>query len=162
MTTLEFYHHQVRAAYYDYAFWDVLPLFEFFCLARILPYMTNLREKQCVVEGLRRVFGDVDISRGPSDSFAARSSDEINTDVTRLYEPSTERVSVIVPALGPDMGRIYADGQIKLLAINVCSPFLDVLHIWSNSRRSPMDVPLSWIASRVSPSTTYPTSIWQS
>ena len=119
VTTLEFYHHQVRAAYYDYAFWDVLPLFEFFCLARILPYMTNMREKQCVVEGLRRVFGDVDISRGPSDSFMVQSSDEINTDVNRTYEPSTERVSVVVPALGPDMGRVYADGQIKLLAVNV-------------------------------------------
>lgn len=36
-----------------------------------------------------------------------------------IFEEKDRKTTVIIPALGPDMGELYADGQIKLLALNV-------------------------------------------
>jgi hypothetical protein len=114
---LGFYHGKIQSAYYDYAFWDIVPLFEFFCLARILPYMTTIPEKECVLGGLKRIYADL-FEQAETPSFHL----DITTTPVDLNQPYTEVITgttVIVPALGPDMEKTYPAGQLKLLTLNV-------------------------------------------
>src|SRR5580700_4840919 len=53
--TLAFFYNRIYSAFEYYTFWEALPLFDFFCLARILPYMTLTKEKQCILNGLQRI-----------------------------------------------------------------------------------------------------------
>jgi hypothetical protein len=46
------------------------------------------------------------------------SGSSSSNEGANVFEHET-KTTVIVPALGPDMGELYADGQIKLLARNV-------------------------------------------
>jgi hypothetical protein len=120
-SVLASYHEQVKAAYCDYAFWDLVPLFEFFCLARILPYMTELSEKNCVLAGLGRVYADL-FADSPSLLSAGQSIDVhvASIDLSQPYHPPARgTTTVIVPALGPAMEAPYPGGQIKLLTLNV-------------------------------------------
>jgi hypothetical protein len=59
VTTLGVFHDRIYSAYYRYAFWDAVPLFEFFCLARILPYITTSIEKHCVMAVMQRISQDI-------------------------------------------------------------------------------------------------------
>jgi len=111
VTTLENFNKRIASAYFKYAFWEAVPLFEFFTLARILPYMTSDKEKQCILSGLRRVVQSLD--QKTSDST------QHEDDVNRQAEGTT---TVIIPALGNDMGKLYTDSQVKLLAMNVNLP----------------------------------------
>lgn len=113
---LEFYHEKIKSAYYDYAFWDVVPLFEYFCLARILPYLTTTREKECVLNGLKRIYKGLSEEPDlPCDGDTIKSP----VDLSQPYFEIASGTTVIVPALGPDMENAYPAGQIKLLALNV-------------------------------------------
>ncbi|KAK4996100.1 hypothetical protein LTR66_004214 [Elasticomyces elasticus] len=112
---LEFYHQKIESAYYDYAFWDAIPLFEYFCLARILPYLTTISEKECVLNGLERIYkGLFGASSMPCDGDVAKSPANLNEP----YFETASGATVIVSALGPDMEKAYPAGQIKLLALN--------------------------------------------
>lgn len=113
---LTFYYEKIKAAYCDYAIWDLVPLFEFFCLARILPYMTEPKEKICILNGLARVYADLFSSSTPP-------SPTNELDLSLPYNTVAEdKTTVIVPALGPAMEALYPGGQIKLLTLNVRSP----------------------------------------
>ena len=107
-TTLESFNTRICSAYYNYKFWEAVPLFEFFTLARILPYMTQENEKQCIINGLCRIIEDLYQTRYPKVSSS-------NNGERKMEGSST----VIVPALGCDMGRLYRDGEVKLLAKKV-------------------------------------------
>jgi hypothetical protein len=104
------YHERIKAAYSNYSFWEALPLFEFFCLARILPYMTNEREKECILNGLDRIFNEV--MRPKSIALYNGGSDF----------GDQQSVTVIVPCLGSAMEEKYQSGCAKLLALNVSFP----------------------------------------
>ncbi|KAF2668333.1 hypothetical protein BT63DRAFT_440515 [Microthyrium microscopicum] len=116
VSLLSMYYEKVKAAYCDYALWDLVPLFEFFCLARILPYFTELKEKHCILNGLERIyndlFGDLDSKR------ANELLEPRHVDLERPYSPHDRKVTVIVPALGPAMETQYASGSVKLLTLN--------------------------------------------
>lgn len=112
VTALESFNNRIDFAYFKYAFWEALPLFEFFTLARILPYMTQINEKQCILNGLRRIIQDLDHQK-TSDRTPPEDGMDREAEVT---------TTVIIPALGNDMGKVYTDGQIKLLAMNVRYP----------------------------------------
>jgi hypothetical protein len=120
VTTLGVFYDRIYSAYYRYAFWDVVPLFEFFCLARILPYMTTLVEKQCIMAGLQRISEDIALlsEKIEEDELTLIGSLSSN-EGANIFEEKDRKTTVIIPALGPDMGELYADGQIKLLALNV-------------------------------------------
>jgi hypothetical protein len=124
VTTLGVFYDQIYNAYYRYAFWDAVPLFEFFCLARILPYMTTEIEKQCIMAGLQKISEDLDLpcSRRASPTLP-RSESSLSLEAEDIFE--NQLTTVIVPALGTDMAESYTEGQVKLLAINVrsFSPF---------------------------------------
>ena len=107
-TALECFNTRILSAYYNYKFWEAVPLFEFFTLARILPYMTQLNEKRCIMNGL------TGIMRVLGQSHSDRISSHVDGECKA--EGAT---TVIVPALGDDMGDVYYDGQIKLLANKV-------------------------------------------
>jgi hypothetical protein len=109
---LTFYYEKIKAAYCEYAIWDVVPLFEFFCLARILPYMTEEKEKVCILNGLERVYKDLF-----SNSKPPSPTNEV--DLSLPYNQDSEgKTTVIVPALGAAMEAAYPGGQIKLLTLN--------------------------------------------
>ena len=109
---LTFYYEKIKAAYNEYAIWDVVPLFEFFCLARILPYMTEEKEKLCILNGLERVYKDLFSSSTPP-------SPTNEVDLSLPYSADDEgKTTVIVPALGDAMEAAYPGGQIKLLTLN--------------------------------------------
>jgi hypothetical protein len=120
VTTLGVFYDRIYSAYYRYAFWDVVPLFEFFCLARILPYMTTSVEKQCIMEGLQKISEDIALlsEKVEEDELTLIGSLSSN-EGENIFDEKARKTTVIVPALGPDMGELYADGQIKLLALNV-------------------------------------------
>ncbi|MCJ1371088.1 hypothetical protein MMC20_002303 [Loxospora ochrophaea] len=107
VASLESFNKRIASSYFKYSFWEALPLFEFFTLARILPYMTQTIEKQCILNGLRRLI---------------QGLDEKTSDITQLADIVDDDVlgttTVIIPALGNDMGNLYTDSQIKLLAMN--------------------------------------------
>jgi hypothetical protein len=117
VSLLSMYYEKVKASYCDYAFWDMVPLFEFFCLARILPYMTVEKEKICILNGLERVYNDL---FGDNDAkLANQLLEPRHADLQRPYSPNEHNVTVIVPALGPAMEQPYASGSAKLLTLNV-------------------------------------------
>jgi hypothetical protein len=123
VTTLGVFYDRIYSAYYRYAFWDAVPLFEFFCLARILPYMTTRIEKQCIMTGLQRIAEDLGLPYTKVEEDALTRSTSSPSDGAENIFENENMTTVIVPALGPDMGEFYADGQIKLLALNVCTQF---------------------------------------
>lgn len=108
MASLESFNKRIASSYFKYSFWEALPLFEFFTLARILPYMTQTNEKQCILNGLRRLIQSLD----EKTSATTHPEDNVNDDIVGT-------TTVIIPALGNDMGELYTDSQIKLLARNV-------------------------------------------
>ncbi len=122
VTTLGAFYDRIYTAYYKYAFWDAVPLFEFFCLARILPYMTTASEKQCVVAGLQRICDDLALSSGKVEEEEGTMSESLSSEERDNIFEEEIKTTVIVPALGPDMGEFYPEGQIKLLALNVRVP----------------------------------------
>ncbi len=118
VATLLFFHERLRMDYESYAFWEAVPLFEFMCLARILPYMTHEKEKRCIMTGLQRVMEDL---HGLA-SQRSLSADHLMLDVnvnSELDLKADELVTLIIPAMGPDTTQIFPDGQIKPLTINV-------------------------------------------
>jgi hypothetical protein len=121
---LGFYHEKIISAYYHYSFWDIVPLFEFFCLARILPYMTTVPEKECILTGLERIYTSL-FEQAETPSL---DNDVLTTpvDLAQPYNEIEGGTTVIVPALGPDMEKAYPAGQIKLLALNVWSIVRDL------------------------------------
>ncbi len=89
------------------------------CLARILPYMTNDREKHCILYGLRRIGEDLK-SLSPQNPLSVESSsDSYDSEPESLDSKRNDKTTVIVPALGPDLAQVFCDGQIKLLTVNV-------------------------------------------
>ena len=121
VTTLGVFNDRIYSAYYKYAFWDAVPLFEFFCLARILPYMTTTIEKQCVLAGMKRICEDVGTYSTKNEEELASMSGSLSSSRAETLIEVDKKTTVIVPALGADMGEFYVDGQIKLLAVNVRS-----------------------------------------
>ena len=116
---LALYHEKIKAAYSDYAFWDIVPLFEYFCLARILPYMTEESEKTCVLNGLQRVYVDL-FGHDLPETSEVLDVHANPTDLSLPYDEEVDgKVTVIVPALGPAMEAPYPGGQVKLLTLNV-------------------------------------------
>ncbi|GAM87620.1 hypothetical protein ANO11243_056470 [Dothideomycetidae sp. 11243] len=112
VTMLDSFHDKIMNAYYDYEIWEVLPLFEFFCLARILPYMTTEQEKVCILTGMTRICNDLG-NTGP---------DMCDSPYFLPVSPTfsgDEKVTVIVPAMGAEMAQTHpATGQTKLLSLD--------------------------------------------
>lgn len=119
MATLAFFHDKIRSDYEFYEFWEALSLFEFMCLARILPYMTSDREKHCILHGLQRISEDLKSLPSENPLSVESSSDSYDSEPESINEISNDRTTVIVPALGPDLAQVFFDGQIKLLTVNV-------------------------------------------
>ena len=118
VATLSFFHERICLDYEAYAFWEAMPLFEFVCLARILPYMTNVNEKQCIMRGLQGVVEKLRNaaleSSWSTESLTPDRGMNIDHDL-----PGHELVTVIVPAMGSDSWQIFPDGRVKPLTINV-------------------------------------------
>ena len=128
MATLAFFYEKIRSDYEFYEFWEALALFEFMCLARILPYMTNDREKHCILHGLQRISEDLQSVSPQNELLVESSSDSYDSEPESLDAEPDDKTTVIVPALGPDLAQVFFDGQIKLLTINVsdsCLPLRD-------------------------------------
>lgn len=121
VATLAFFYDKLRSDYDFYEFWEALALFEFMCLARILPYMTNKREKQCILHGLQRIRDDLTTPSLKIDSSLESSSDSYDSEPESIDKVGHDKTTVIVPAMGPDLEQNFSDGQIKLLAVNVSS-----------------------------------------
>jgi hypothetical protein len=80
--------------------------------------MTTSAEKQCVIVGLQRISDDVALFSAKAEEDLTLSGSSSSSDGEDVFS-SFSKTTVIVPALGPDMGEFYADGQIKLLTLNV-------------------------------------------
>lgn len=119
VATLAFFYYKIRSDYEFYEFWEALPLFEFMCLARILPYMTNDREKHCIFHGLQRISEDLKSLSSQNSLYLESSSDGYDSEPESLDREPNDKTTVIVPALGPDLAHVFFDGQIKLLTTNV-------------------------------------------
>ena len=119
VATLAFFYDKIRSDYEFYEFWEALALFEFMCLARILPYMTNDREKHCILNGLQRISKDLRSEPSLNAPSLESSSDSYDSEPESLCAKSNDRTTVIVPAQGPDLAQVFFDGQIKLLTVNV-------------------------------------------
>ena len=91
------------------------------CLARILPYMTNDREKHCILHGLQRISDDLFSPSSQSNLLLESSSDSYDSEPASPDAISNDKTTVIIPALGPDLAQVFFDGQIKLLTVNVSS-----------------------------------------
>lgn len=89
------------------------------CLARILPYMTNDREKHCILHGLQRISEDLETLSSPNTPALENSSDGYDSEPESLDKIPNDKTTVIVPALGPDLAQVFSEGQIKLLTVNV-------------------------------------------
>ena len=126
MATLAFFYDKIRSDYEFYEFWEALALFEFMCLARILPYMTNDREKHCILHGLRRISEDLKSSSSQNTLPVDSSSDSFDSEPASPHDKPDDRTTVIVPALGLDLVQVFCDGQIKLLTVNVSTAMLSV------------------------------------
>lgn len=116
VATLAFFYDKIRSDYEFYEFWEALALFEFMCLARILPYMTNDREKHCILHGLQRIGEDLKSLNTP---LVESSSDSYDSEPENFDAIPNDKTTVIVPALGPDLAQVFFDGQTKLLTVNV-------------------------------------------
>ena len=121
---MAFFYEKIRSDYEFYEFWEALALFEFMCLARILPYMTNDQEKHCILHGLRRIGEDLKALSSQNTLSVESSSDSYDSEPESLDVKLNDKTTVIVPALGPDLAQVFFDGQIKLLTVNVST-------IWS-------------------------------
>ena len=119
MATLAFFYDKIRSDYEFYEFWEALALFEFMCLARILPYMTNDREKHCILHGLQRISEDLKCLSSQNTLSVESFSDSYDSEPESLDAIQNDKTTVIVPALGTDLAQVFADGQIKLLTVNV-------------------------------------------
>lgn len=119
VATLAFFYDKIRSDYEFYEFWEALALFEFMCLARILPYMTNDREKHCILHGLQRISEDLQSLSSQNTQSMESSSDSFDSEPESFDAIPNDKITVIVPALGPDLTQIFCDGQIKLLTVNV-------------------------------------------
>ena len=119
MATLAFFYDKIRSDYEFYEFWEAVALFEFMCLARILPYMTHEREKRCILHGLQRISEDLKFSSPHASPLVENSSDSYDSEPESLDRSSKDKTTVIVPALGSDLSQVFFDGQVKLLTVNV-------------------------------------------
>lgn len=119
VATLAFFHDKIRSDYEFYEFWEALALFEYMCLARILPYMTNDREKRCILHGLQRISEDLTSLSSRNTLSVESSSDSYDSEPASPDAIPNDKTTVIVPALGPDLAQFFFDGQIKLLTVNV-------------------------------------------
>ena len=119
MATLAFFYDKIRSDYEFYEFWEAVALFEFMCLARILPYMTHDREKRCILHGLQRISEDLRSLSPYASPSVESSSDSYDSEPESLDRASNDKTTVIVPALGSDLAQVFFDGQIKLLTVNV-------------------------------------------
>jgi hypothetical protein len=128
------FHEKIREGYSQYAFWEAVPLFEFFCLARILPYMTLHREKDCIIKGLARIYSDLySLGWSPTSPTFGLDSGSPQSDPESLEY----KVTVIVPALGAAMDKVYASGAPKLLALNVSDSVLQQKMLTCAEQRLP-------------------------
>ena len=89
------------------------------CLARILPYMTNDREKHCILRGLQRIGEDLESLLSQNTPLVESSSDSYDSEPESLDAKRDDKTTVIIPALGSDLAQVFFDGQIKLLTVNV-------------------------------------------
>ena len=89
------------------------------CLARILPYMTNEKEKHCILHGLQTIIDDLKSSSPEHTLSAESSSDSYDSEPESLDIKACDKTTVIVPALGPDLSQDFFDGQVKLFTVNV-------------------------------------------
>ena len=119
MATLAFFYDKIRFDYEFYEFWEAMALFEFMCLARILPYMTNDREKHCILHGLQRISEDLRILLSQDMLSEESFSDSSDSEPVSPNVKLNDKTTVIVPALGSDLAQVFFDGQIKLLTVNV-------------------------------------------
>lgn len=119
VATLAFFYDKIRSDYEFYEFWEALALFEFMCLARILPYMTNDREKHCILHGLQRIDEDLKSSSFQNTLSVESSSDSYDSEPESPQPKPNDKTTVIVPALGSDLAQVFCDGQIKLMTVNV-------------------------------------------
>ncbi|KAJ3164516.1 hypothetical protein HK101_000429 [Irineochytrium annulatum] len=129
VATLAFFYDRIDSAYESYSFWDAVPLFEYFCLARILPYMTIEKEKKCILQGLTRIVdglkkSDATAAGGATVPPGVLERGDSGVAVIGQQQQQAghvveETTTVIVPAVGPDMATVYPDGKIKLLTLNV-------------------------------------------
>ena len=94
------------------------------CLARILPYMTNDREKHCILHGLQRIGKDLESLSSQNTPLVESSSDSYDSEPESLDAKRDDKTTVIVPALGSDLAQVFFDGQIKLLTVNVSNQCL--------------------------------------
>jgi hypothetical protein len=92
---------KITEAFSEYDFWSAMPLFEYFCLARILPYVTYTKEKDCVLKALS----------------AVKTGLAIPASIPLTQE--SQELTVIVPALGVEMSALYSNNSPKLLAPTV-------------------------------------------
>jgi hypothetical protein len=123
VSILAMYYEKVKAAYCDYAFWDMVPLFEYFCLARILPYMTTEAEKKCILTGLERIYYGMFSGEDISVPANLPKTPTLSVDLDTPFVGQDRRVTVIIPALGRAMEEVYSSGSTKLLTLNVRCPF---------------------------------------
>lgn len=81
--------------------------------------MTNDREKQCILHGLRRIGEDLKSSDLQNTLSVESSSDSYESEPESPQAKPNDKTTVIVPALGSDLAQVFSDGQIKLLTVNV-------------------------------------------
>jgi hypothetical protein len=72
-----------------------------------------------VMAGLQRICDDLALGSGKVEEEEMAMSESSSFDERENILKDEIRTTVIVPALGPDMGEFYPEGQIKLLALNV-------------------------------------------
>ena len=75
-----------------------------------------------MMAGLRRICDDLSLSSGKADEDVITMSGSSSSNEEEIIVEEEMKTTVIVPALGPDMGEFYPEGQIKLLALNVRVP----------------------------------------
>lgn len=142
----------VAAAFSDEKWWPLVDLFDLFCLARVLPYVTEVAEKECLLEAIRKwsasSTGEL-ASRNMSTpsltppSSSSTPSSSIPPSPTSLsfiegiqgpqaiivknteYLPPKKRsqVTLIVTALGEECGEVYPDGNPKIFTIHVSASY---------------------------------------
>lgn len=81
--------------------------------------MTTVSEKQCVMAGLQRICDELGLSSGKAEEEEMTMSESSSSDEREDIFEEEMKTTVIVPALGHDMGEFYPERQIKLLARNV-------------------------------------------
>jgi len=69
--------------------------------------------------GLQRICDDLALASGKVEEEEVTMTESSSSDERENIFKEETKTTVIVPALGPDMGEFYPEGQIKLLALNV-------------------------------------------